>query len=447
MNNFTAKAQRREETRDVKYLWRLCVSTVKHVLGLDFAQNVISRRTRRCFSIAALLVPSLLFTQIKVEKEEPHRIMLNLTATPATSMAVTWRTFKPVDDAVVEFTVATDGPAFKDQTLSVPAVRTPWNDEDGPDATWYSATLAGLRPATTYVYRVGAKGAWSEWNQFRTASDRPEPFTFVFLGDPQNDIRVHVSRVFREAYRTVPDARFWLFTGDLTTTPSDDLWNEWFEAAGFIHATLPSVMVPGNHDYGTILLAGARIHNNQPPLWRTQFTLPENGLPGLEETSYVIDYQGARFVMINSNTRLEEQAQWMDSVLTHHRGMWTIVAFHHPAYSSGGGRDNRKSREAFRPVFDKHHVDLVLQGHDHTYSRSKKLVNDAVVSSSEPGTVYVVSSSGPKMYPLNRQYAPIMATMSEGLQLFQAIRIDGRTLQYRAITAAGRTVDEFELKK
>lgn len=400
-----------------------------------------------CLVLSVPHAPCRLLSQVHIPKDQPHRLLLNLTTTPETSIALTWRTFEPVREAVVEYAEATDGPSFKDKTFSVPVSITPWTDKDGPDATWYSAVLTGLRPSTVYAYRVGAKGAWSEWNQFRTASDRPEPFSFVFLGDPQNDIRAHVSRVFREAYRNASDARFWLFTGDLTTTPSDDLWNEWFEAAGFIHATLPSIMVPGNHDYGTILLAGARIHNNEPPLWRAQFTLPENGPTGLEETSYVVDYQGARFVMINSNTRLEDQARWMDSVLSARRGMWTIVAFHHPVYSSGGGRDNRKSRDAFRWVFDKYHVDLVLQGHDHTYSRSHKLVNDAVVRSTEAGTVYVVSSSGPKMYPLNRLYAPIMASMAEGTQLYQVIRIDGRRLHYRAITATGRTFDEFELKK
>lgn len=400
--------------------------------------------TKALIVVAVFLCATLGMAQKDVR---PERIMLNLTASPATSMAVTWRTLEQIKDARVEYAVATDGTTFKDHTTKVAALITPWRHKDGPNATWYSAVMTGLNPVTAYVYRVGSDDGWSEWNQFRSADDKPTPFTFVFMGDPQNDIRKYVSRPFREAYRSVPDARFWLFTGDLTTTPSDDLWDEWFDAAGFIHATLPSIMVPGNHDYGTILLAGARIHNAEPPLWRVQFTLPENGLPGLEETSYVVDYQGARIIMINSNSRMEEQAAWMDSVLTARRGTWSIVAFHHPIYSTGGGRDNLKSREAFLPVFDKHHVDLVLQGHDHTYSRSHRLVNGKIVKDDEPGTVYVVSSSGPKMYSLSETYRPIMAAMGEGRQLFQSISIDGKRLKYRAISAAGTLFDSFELAK
>lgn len=408
-----------------------------------------SRRNLR----SALFVLSFTFAseglpaQTEVPKYQPHQIMLNLTAAPATSMAVTWRTLEPVSGSIVEYARATDGTTFTDQTVSIPAVMTPWPPKEGPNATWHSAVMTGLTPASGYVYRVGKKGSWSEWNQFRTADDSPSPFSFVFLGDPQNDIRAHVSRVFREAYRSVPDARFWLFTGDLTTTPTEDLWNEWFDAAGFIHSTLPSIMVPGNHDYGTILLAGARTHNNAPHRWRAQFTLPENGLPGLEETSYVIDYQGVRFVMVNSNTRLAEQAAWMDSALSATPCRWNIVAFHHPVYSTAAGRDNVLSREAFRPVFEKHHVDLVLQGHDHTYSRTYRLTHGRIAEANEHGTVYVVSSSGPKMYSLSEKYRPIMASMGEGLQLYQVITVDGTMLRYRAVTAAGSVYDSFELSK
>lgn len=43
------------------------------------------------------------------------------------------------------------------------------------------------------------------------------------------------------------------------------------------------------------------------------------------------------------------------------------MVYHDPAYSSGGNRDNRKLRETWTPLFDKHHVDLALQGHDHAY--------------------------------------------------------------------------------
>lgn len=100
-----------------------------------------------------------------------------------------------------------------------------------------------------HTYRVGDGETWSEWHVFRTASDRPEPFRFLYVGDAQNDIRSLWSRVIRAAYAAAPDARLILHAGDLVTQGWDDrLWSEWCEALGFIGATVPSLPVPGNHD-------------------------------------------------------------------------------------------------------------------------------------------------------------------------------------------------------
>ncbi len=215
-------------------------------------------------------------------------------------------------------------------------------------------------------------------------------------------------------------------------------------------------MVPGNHDLGfrfqgdTVVRSdkGKKVRDRSvSPLWRAHLTLPENGIAGLEETSYTFDYQGVRFVMVNSNDRLEDQARWMDTLLGRNPNRWTIVLLHHPLYSSGRERDDRKTREAFLPLFDKHHVDLVLTGHDHTYARSHPLVNSAAVSVGLPGTVYVVSSSGPKFYEYTSRYDSLMARSGVNIQLYQIITVDGGRLSYRACTADGALYDSFDLRK
>ena len=379
--------------------------------------------------------------------DAPERIILNLTDTPASRMAVTWRTNNEHNDAAVQWSEATEGTGFR-KNLQRTAARTEQLQLENQKIAWsHSVVLSGLKPQTAYVYRVGHDSTWSAWSQFRTAGDGTAPFSFVFFGDPQDDIREYVSRVFREAYRQAPGASFWLFSGDMTSDPEDELVAEWFEAAGFIPAVLPSIMVPGNHDHLARKVNGKKIRTDTLPLWRAQFTLPENGLPGLEESSFTLDYQGVRFVMINSCYRLEEQAVWLDSLLAHNPNRWTIAAFHHPLYSAGRERDDRDTRKAFRPLFDKYGVDLVLQGHDHTYARSRKLKNDAVVGETEQGTVYVVTSCGPKFYVYNPLYKDLMAKTGENLQMFQVISIDGAVLTYHAYTAAGVLYDAFELRK
>ena len=94
---------------------------------------------------------------------------------------------------------------------------------------------------------------------FVTASAKEEPFRFVYFGDPQNDLTAHVSRVFREAFRKVPEARFWLIAGDLTSEPEDSQNEEFYYAAGFAFRMIPTIMVPGNHDRGYKIVNGVYV--------------------------------------------------------------------------------------------------------------------------------------------------------------------------------------------
>ena len=404
-------------------------------------------------ALAVLLSPA---ARPQPVPEAPQRIILNLTDSPATSMAVTWRMAKEYRSAAVEYAAATPGTGFARATMRQQASMSVLNVPREPIAYHYSAVMRELKPGTTYVYRAGTDSLWSEWNQFITAKGESAPFSFVWFGDPQDQITNYISRLFRQAIRTAPQTQFWLFSGDLTSEPEDDQWGELFEAQGFVLRIIPSVMVPGNHDLGFRFQGDSLVRNDKgkkvrdrsvSPLWRAHLTLPENGIAGLEETSYTFDYQGVRFVMMNSNDRLEDQARWMETLLGTNPNRWTVVSLHHPLYSSGRERDDRKTREAFLPLFDKHHVDLVLTGHDHTYARSYRLVNSTVVSDKLPGTVYIVSSSGPKFYDYTSLYDSLMAKSGVNIQLYQVITVDGGRLDYRSYTADGALYDSFELRK
>jgi acid phosphatase type 7 len=396
------------------------------------------------------------YAQLNSKSTTPERIILNLSVHPATSMAVTWRTIDEVKSPIVQIAQATNWIEFVDKAKNIRAKTEKILLENNREVSYYSAVMDSLEPNTLYTYRVGADSEWSEWNQFTTAEEKPDPFKFVFFGDPQNDIKEHVSRVFREAFIKVPDARFWLFSGDITSEPEDEQMEEVFDAAGFVFRMVPSILVPGNHDNlfktvnGKIVLneQGKRIRTKiLPQSWRAQFTLPENGISGLEESSYYIDYQGARFIMLNSNDRLQEQAAWMERILLGNPNKWTIVSFHHPLYSFGEDRDERETRNTFLPYFDKYNVDLVLNGHDHVYARSYKLKAGKKVRDDEPGTVYVVSVSGPKMYEMNSHYVGLMGKVGVNVQLFQVIEVSDNKLKYAAYTPAGSLYDSFELKK
>ncbi len=108
---------------------------------------------------------------------------------------------------LAQISVATDGPILKDGMLQVEA-KTEYLKTDLNEAHFHSAEFIDLHPGTKYAYRVGDGANWSEWFHFTTAPARPEPFSFVYFGDAQNDIKSLWSRVIREAYSDAPQARF-----------------------------------------------------------------------------------------------------------------------------------------------------------------------------------------------------------------------------------------------
>ena len=377
----------------------------------------------------------------------PDRIILTWTGDPSRTQAVTWRTNTTVAKGLAEIAVATDNAGFA-KTARQLAAKTTLLESDLSKAHYHTVEFNALSPRTKYAYRVGDGVNWSEWFHFTTASNRAEPFTFIYFGDAQNDIKPMWSRVIREAFSDAPKASFLLHAGDLINTPNSDAeWGEWNQAGGWINAMIPSIVTPGNHEYELVGLLKSQVLSKY---WKPQFALPENGPPDLFETTYFTDFQGTRIISLNSNAKILEQAPWLEQALSSRDDSirWTIVTFHHPIYSSAKLRDNKFIRDSWQPLFDKYKVDLVLQGHDHTYARSK-LVNSTtgLAAKGESGTIYVVSVSGPKMYDIGKPPREEFQRVAEDTQLFQVITIDGDELRYQARTATGQTYDGFTLKK
>lgn len=372
---------------------------------------------------------------------QPDRICLSWTGDPATTQAVTWRTSPEVQLGRAEIALADASPAFVGRARMIPADSELLDSESGP-ARYHEARFTGLQPATQYAYRVGTVDQWSEWLQFRTASAAPDSFSFIYFGDAQNDVLSLWSRAIRAAFCDAPQALFMLHAGDLIDAAEDDRqWGEWFAAGGFIHAMIPTLAVPGNHEY--VWQASTR-EKYLSGHWRPSFALPENGPPNLTETCYWLDVQGVRMVCLDSNLELPLQAAWLDQILTNNPQQWTIVTFHHPVYSSAKGRDNDELRCRWKPLIEHHGVDLVLQGHDHTYARGRNLP-EGLKARSQAGTVYVVSVSGPKMYGLTDERW--MDRGAENTQLYQVITVAGERLHYRASTVTGELYDGFTLVK
>ncbi len=406
-----------------------------------------------------LLIQFISAAQLKAQERisgflpstDPDRIILSIKGDPTTSMAVTWRTDTTVNESVAHLVPNMPTIFLADSSVIVTGTFSDV-EGDGVVGRFHSVNFTGLEPGITYAYRVGSGSAASEWCTFTTASTDPQPFSFLYFGDSQGRNSLY-SRVIRQAYRSTPDARLMIFSGDLVDGGSgsvlqDDEWGEWHEAGAFIHSEIPILPTPGNHEYYDPADRSKRDLNKY---WRAGFTLPENGPEGLGETSYTIDYQGVRFIILNSDAMMRDediarrQTQWAEGLLGNNPCKWTVMLFHHPVFSTSARRDNKVIRESFKPLIDKYGVDLVLTGHDHTYARGMMMPDGEEKKYRNAGAVYVVSVSGAKQYKQDAE--PWWEVGMTNTQTWQVISVIGNELTYKAFDASGDLVDQFILNK
>lgn len=375
----------------------------------------------------------------------PDRIVASPAADASRGFAVRWRTDGSVQAPVLEIAPADAGPGFGPITRTT-ARSTPLQTENGL-SHHHRADVSGLQPGALYVYRVQGKDTWSAWNQLRTAGDATQPMTFLYFGDTQNKNLSHVSRVVRAAQKAAPGADLSLFAGDLVSggdNADDSEWGEWFAAVGWLAQETVLAPAIGNHEYFEELEDTPQERRVMARHWPATFALPHNGAPGVEQSTYWFDYQSVRFVVLDGTSAMdlgtaEAQAAWLDSVLTANTRPWTIVVVHQPFYSPARGRHSAVLQSALLPVVRRHNVDLVLQGHDHTYGRR-----------GEDGRAtpqFVVSNASPKQYRLSPEALQSMAPVAEDTQLFQVLRVDPQRLHYEARTVTGQLYDAFELQR
>ena len=397
----------------------------------------------------------------EIPSKDPDRIILTFHGDPATSRAATWRTDTTITKAVAQIAEATVNSNFTLNALTKNAETEQFDlglykGNTSLVVHYHSIVFDGLKPDKLYAYRVGdGDEYWSEWIQFRTAKLDYSPTQFVYFGDAQNDVLAHWSRVIRMAYETAPNASFVIHAGDLINDAHRDYeWAEWYKAGGFIHSQWTAIPVVGNHEFRPLARDEGRKLSIQ---WRPQFTLPveKNLEPELHETVYTVDYQDIRIIVLNSNDQLEEQTEYIEEQLRNCTAKWKIVTCHHSVFSPAKGRDFQFARENWKPLLDKYGVDLVLNGHDHTYARGHVPVRTTdYTKKGRLGTIYVTSVSGPKQYELDNEQ--MKAYKAQGYQLdkaaeqtqfFQVITVKDNNLTYVAYNALGEEYDRAIIKK
>ena len=295
------------------------------------------------------------------------------------------------------------------------------------------ATLDGLQEDTAYSYRVGSDGAWSSTYAFKTRKFSGN-FDFLFFGDPQIGSSGNTAKdgagwqdTLDVSLAANPDSELLVSGGDqVETANTESQWDAYFASDKL--RQVPTAPTIGNHD------VGGKAYEQH--FWTPNTDRSTSFYQGSAATQSGGDYwyifKGVLFIHLNSNAYANgadaAHIAYVTSVVQAHKAeaKHIVLVYHHAIYSPAdhaNDSDNKQRRIDFPTAFSNLGVDLVLQGHDHSYSRSYSIKNGQKANTSEQpgatevsagpgGVIYVTanSASGSKYYdlttPVAGEYGP-----------------------------------------
>ena len=328
---------------------------------------------------------------------------------------------------------------------------------DHPEMSWHKVTVSGLASGTAYEYSVSNDSInWSYRKTFTTPGTGG--FTFAAVADPQlirgdqnpsyfgmpapigngsvaDGWRLTMEKITARGVDLIVsggDQVDWIGgSGSFSMSNADEVEYELFFAPPGMQS-IPFAPVVGNHD----------LHNQ----FSYHFNLPNTGTR--MDTSFNVMRAGANsyyylfgsvlFVALNTGIHLssvsaaETQVAAMNTLLSTaksaHSGRynWLIVHHHRSPHSQSAHSAEPLLgylvKAGLNELMEEHGVDIVITGHDHSYSRSHVVttadvngtgVIDRDATSSDnrnitlnKGTVFfgLPSASGVKYYPLYYKY-------------------------------------------
>lgn len=392
---------------------------------------------------------------------KPDHITLTWSDDPCTTQTITWRTDKNVTNGVVQYIDLTGASSDFQSCNAVKEVFSSVStDNHAGSMNLFSAELKGLKPGTKYAYRVGDGGNWSAMNTFTTEESNTSNFKFLVFGDSQSGNSAVPDyapwhQTVTNAFGANKDAKFMVNVGDLIENGQSYVhWNNWFEAAGDVIDKIPEMAVQGNHE----TYDAADYNSTKPYYFVNQFKLPQNGPDGYKGQVYSYNYGNAHFVVLDSQEDeeapgndkfLQAQADWLDKDLSSSKQKWNFVFFHKTPYYNKATRSNNAIKRIFDPVIEKHHVDVVFNGHDHGVSRTYAMNSGKYYTDYSKGTVYYVTGrSGAKYYPdLSTKVWDAFFYDPNEMPAYETVQINSGKLTISCYKQDGTVVDNFVIDK
>jgi hypothetical protein len=160
---------------------------------------------------------------------------------------------------------------------------------------------------------------------------------------------------------------------------------------------------------------------------------------GLPDLPYAKALPGVQLLFVDANHPDEAQAAWLDARLSEPGPPLRVVVFHQPAYSCATHGSTAAVDQWWVPIFEAHHVALVISGHDHYYERFLS-ANDV--------TYVVTGGGGAAIYPRSSACTgvpPSQATAQRNH--FVGVEIRGATMTLTAVAADGSVLDRATITR
>lgn len=373
----------------------------------SYIQFLIAKEAARRDSTAANVAALQAQIDALQPYQAPYDVVVNINGDPRTNMAFAWFTNETMIDGKVQlvakanateadFADAIEVEAATDETYPLPyAVDDSgilWKTKMSEDQTHtyisHKAIATGLTPNTTYTYRVGVDGYWSEMGTFVTAPEKTNEFSFIYMSDAHIESQAYIddaNAAARAALNIAPNAKFCAFPGDFVENYCSSEW-EWErlfeEALRPMAYQMPIVPTDGNHDvtYGT----NFQYHFNTDKTFHdaAEAAIDEQ----LDATTYSFMYGDVLFLVFSLQDYWKGTHSYdnLTSVyLTNHVGNWfkeqvaahpeaklRVGLVHYNIFSGSSHQDDEMGpllRATLLPVIKECEIDFVIQGHDHCY--------------------------------------------------------------------------------
>lgn len=328
----------------------------------------------------------------------------------ATQMQINWQSVTNITDLKVEYTTEEDTEFLQSEIVEgvyhefsradkSDDIKGTYTGFSTPRNVW-NATLNNLLPQTKYLYRIISDNKiYSSTYSFATASLSDDEFSFLFMTDPQYYEEKGASKFNKmtENHIIKNNIKFGLITGDISDRGGNSsYWDMFYTKSSLMK--VPFVTTVGNHEY-----YDSATTTTDNTIYNQFFNNPQNGPESVKGSSYYFVYNNALFIMLDSeasSSYLSQQKQWFKDVCSSIKSSYIIVGTHRSAYAGANYvTDGRNFIANWGEVFDEYQVDLVLSGHDHIYSRTKKLVGGEITTEKYKGTTYILGgTAGDKKY-------------------------------------------------